>query len=55
MAQPAGFTAQVNRTDTVFPVLWTSVSSDPPGPILPAVTVKENVKPEILLEDLKSH
>ena len=60
MAQPAGFMAQNNRTDMGIPVFWTSASSDPPwnfkvllDQIMLAVTVKENVNPEIKLEDPK--
>ena len=60
MAQPAGFMAQDNRTDMGFPVFWTSASSDPPwnfkvwlDQFMLAVTVKESVNPNILLEDPK--
>ena len=62
MAQPAGsgFTAQYNRTDMGIPVFWASANSDPlwnfetwfdQFPL--AVTVKENVDPEVMLEERK--
>ena len=60
MAQPAGFLAQDNRTDLGIPVFWTTANSDPPwnfkvwfDQFLMAVTVKENVNPEVMLEDPK--
>ena len=62
MAQPAGsgFTAQDNRTDMGIPVFWASANSDPPwtfetwfDQFLLAVTVKENVDPEVMLEEPK--
>ena len=60
MAQPAGFAAQDNRTDMGIPVFWASANLDPPWQFkiwfeqfLMAVTVKENVNPEIILEDPK--
>ena len=60
MAQPAGFMTQDNRTDMGIPVFWTSASSDPPwnfkiwlDQFTLAVTVKENVNPEIILEEPK--
>ena len=60
MAQPAGFMAQDNRTDMGIPVFWTSTGSDPPwnfkiwlDQFMLAVTVKEGVNPEILLEEPK--
>ena len=60
MAQPAGFFAQDNRTDMGIPVYWTTANSDPPwnfkvwlDQFLMAVTVKENVNPEVMLEDPK--
>ena len=60
MAQPAGFLAQDNRTDMGIPVYWTTANSDPPwnfkvwfDQFLMAVTVKENVNPEVMLEDPK--
>ena len=60
MAQPAGFMSQDNRTDMGIPVFWTTAHSDPSwnfkiwlDHFLLAVTVKENVNPEILLEDPK--
>ena len=60
MAQPAGFMAQDNRTDMGSPVFWTSASSDQPwnfkiwlDQFMLAVTVKESVNPEILLEEPK--
>ena len=60
MAQPAGFMAQDNRTDMGIPFFWTSISSDPTwnfqiwlDQFMLAMTVKENVNPEILLEDPK--
>ena len=58
MAQPAGFMSQDNRTDMGNPVFWTTAHSDPPwnfkiwlDQFLLAVTVKENVNPELLLEE----
>ena len=60
MAQPAGFMGQENRADMVIPVFWTSASSDAPwnfkiwlDQFMLAVMVKENVNPEILLEEPK--
>ena len=60
MAQPAAFMAQDNRTAMGIPVFWTSASSDPPwnfkiwlDQFMLAVTVKENVNPEIILEEPK--
>ena len=62
MAQPAGsgFTAQDNRTDLGIPVFWASANSDPPwsfetwlDQFLLAVTVKENVDPETMLQEPK--
>ena len=62
MAQPAGsdFTAQDNRTEMGIPVFWASANSDPPwnfetwfDQFLLAVTVKENVDPEVMLEEPK--
>ena len=60
MAQPAGFMAQDNRTEMGISVFWTSASSDPPwnfkvwlDQFKLAVTVKENVNPEIILEHPK--
>ena len=60
MAQPAGFSAQDNRTDMGIPVFWATASLDPPWQIkiwfelfIMAVTVKENVDPELMLEDPK--
>ena len=60
MAQPAGFAAQDNRTDMGIPVFWASANLDPPWQFkiwfeqfLMAVTVKENVNPEIILEEPK--
>ena len=60
MAHPAGFIAQDNRMDMGIPVFWTSASSDPPwnfkiwlDQFMLAVTVKESVNPEILLEEPK--
>ena len=60
MAQPAGFLSQNNRKDKRIPVFWTSANSEPPwnfkiwlDQFLLAVTVKENVNPEVLLEDPK--
>ena len=57
MAQPAGFAAQDNRTDMGIPVFWASAILDPPWQFkiwfeqfLMAVTVKENVNPEVILE-----
>ena len=60
MAQPAGFAAQDNRTDMGIPVFWASANLDSPWQFkiwfeqfLMAVTVKENVNPEIILEEPK--
>ena len=60
MAQPAGFAAQYNRTDMGIPVFWASANLDPPWQFkiwfeqfLMAVTVKENVNQEIILEEPK--
>ena len=60
MAQPAGFSAQDSRTDMGIPVFWASANLDPPcqfkiwlEQFLMAVTVKENVNPEVMLEDPK--
>ena len=63
MAQSAGsgFTAQDNRTDLGIPVFWASANSDPPwnfetwlDQFLLAVTVKENVDPEVMLQEPKT-
>ena len=58
MAQSAGFLSQDNRTDMGIPVFWVSSNSDPQwnfeiwfDQFLLAVTVKENVDPEVLLEE----
>ena len=58
MAQSAGFMSQDNRTDMGIPVFWTTANSDPPwnfkiwlDQFLLAVTVKESVNPELLLEE----
>ena len=60
MAQPAGFLSQDNRTDMGIPVFWTTANFDPPwnfkiwlDQFLLAVTVKESVNPELLLEEPK--
>ena len=60
MAQSARIMSQDNRTDMEIPVFWTTAHSDPPwnfkiwlDQFLLAVTVKENVNPEVLLEDPK--
>ena len=60
MAQTAGFAAQDNRMDMGVPVFWASANLDSPWPFkiwfeqfLMAVTVKENVNPEIILEEPK--
>ena len=60
MAEPAGFSAQGNRTDMGIPAFWATANLDPPRQIkiwfeqfLMAVTVKENVNPEVRLEDPK--
>ena len=60
MAQPAGVAAQDNRTDMRIPVFWASANLDPLWQFkiwfkqfLMAVTVKENVNPEIILEEPK--
>ena len=52
--------SQDNRTDMGNPVFWASASSDPPwnfetwfDQILLAVTVKENLDPEEMLEEPK--
>ena len=61
MEQPARFLSQDNRTDMGIPVFWTSPNLDPIwnfkiwfDQFLLAVTVKENVIPEVLLEDPKA-
>ena len=58
MAQPAGFMSQDNRMDVGIPVFCTTANSDPPwnfkiwlDQFLLAVTVKESVIPELLLEE----
>ena len=60
MAQSAesGFLSQDNGTDMGIPVFWVLANSDPPwnfetwfDQFLLAVTVKENVDSEVLLED----
>ena len=58
MAQPAGFMSQDNRMDMGIPVFWTTANSDPSwnfkiwlDQFLLAVTVKESVNPELLLEE----
>ena len=58
MAQPARFAAQYNRTDMGIPVLWASVNLEPPWQFriwfeqfLMAVIMKENVNPEVILEE----
>ena len=60
MAQSVGFMSQDNRTDMGIPVFWTTANSDPPwnfkiwlDQLLLAVTVKESVNPELLLEEPK--
>ena len=60
MAQPAGFLSQDIRTDMGIPVFWTRANSEPPWNLkvwldqfFMAVTVQENVNPEIILEDPK--
>ena len=60
MAQPTGFADQDNRTDMGIPVYWASANLDPPWQFkiwfeqfLMAVTVKENVNPEVMLEEPK--
>ena len=60
MAQPAGFMAEENQTDMGIPVFWTSASTDPPwnfkvwlDQFKLAVTVKDSVNPDKLLEDPK--
>ena len=60
MAKPAGFLSQDNRTDMGIPVFWTTANSDPPwnfriwlDPFFLAVTVKESVDPELLLQEPK--
>ena len=60
MAQPAGFSAQDTCTDMGIPVFWGTANLDPPWQFkiwleqfLMAVTVKENVNPEVMLKDLK--
>ena len=60
MAQPAGFSAQKNRIDMGILVFWATANLDPPWQFkiwleqfLMAVTVKENVNPETMLEDPK--
>ena len=60
MAQPAGFSAQEKSTNMGIPVFWASANLHPPWhfkiwlehfPI--AVTFKENVNSEIMLEELE--
>ena len=60
MAQPAGFMSQDNRTDLGIPVFRTTAHSDLLWnfkiwleKFLLAVTVKENVNPELLRDDPK--
>ena len=60
MAQSAGFLSQDNRTDMGIPVFCTTANSDPPwnfkiwlDQFFLAVTVKESVNPELLLEEPK--
>ena len=60
MAQPSEFLSQDNRADMGIPIFWTTANSDPPwifkvwlDQFLMAVTAKENVNPEVLLEDPK--
>ena len=60
MAQKTGFAAQDNRTDMRIPVFWASANLDPPWQFkfsfeqfLMAVTVKENVNPEVMLDEPK--
>ena len=60
MEQPAGLAAQDNRTDMGTPVFWASAILDPPWQFkiwfeqfLMAVTVKENVNPEVMSEETK--
>ena len=60
MAQPAGVMSQDNRTDMGIPVFWITASSDPPwnfkiwlDRFLLAVTIKESVNPELLLEEMR--
>ena len=60
MAQPAGFMSQDNTTVIKISVFWTTAHSDPPwnfmiwlDQFLLAATVKENVNPEVLLEEPK--
>ena len=60
MAQPAGFSAQDNRTDMGISVFWASENLDPAWQFkiwfeqfLMAETVKENVNPEVRLEEPK--
>ena len=60
MAQPAGFAAPDNRTDMGIPVFWASANLDPPWQFkiwleqfLMALTIKENVNPEVILKEPK--
>ena len=60
MAQPAGFAAQDNRRDKGILVFWASANLDHPWQFkiwfeqfLIAVTVKENVNPEVMLKEPK--
>ena len=60
MAQPAGILSQDNGNDMGTCVFWTTANADRPSifkvwfdQFLMAVTVKENVNPEIILEDPK--
>ena len=61
MAQSVGFSAQDNCTDMGKAVFWATANLDPPWQFkiwfelfLRAVTVKENVNPEVMLEDPKN-
>ena len=61
MAQPAGFAAQDNRMDMIIPVFGSSAKLDPPRQFkiwfeqfLMAVVMKENVNPEVMLEEPKN-
>ena len=60
MWQPAGFLSQDNRNEMGIPVFWRSANSDPPwdfkiwfDQFLLAVMVKQNVNPDLLMEDPK--
>ena len=54
MAQPAGFSAQENRSDIRKPAFWVTANLDPPWQfricLEQFLAVKENINPEVKLE-----